>query len=217
MTNKINSKRFKKIAFAASLCLFILWGILGTGTSLAWFRDTSNELKNIFHVSDFDVQVFRRFEDGTWDNDEVEASTSLFNENALYEPGYVQTVVLKVKNNGDLPFNWETAVSVFDYTSGINFKGDSFDLQDFLKFGVVFADTEAELDALISTREKAIAASNEDLGTYSVNRPTLDAGEETFLALTVRMPEEVSNEANYVPPHQPEVILRVIVSATKTN
>ena len=213
MKNKFNSKRFKQIAFTLSLCLFILWGVLGTGASVAWFHDTSNDLKNIFHVADFDVQFFHRLENGNWD--EIESDTPLFDEKALYEPGYVQTVYLKVKNNGQVPINWETAVSVFDYTSGINSTGDSFDLQDYLKFGLIFADTEAELQSLLSTRQKAVAAANEPLGSYSVTKPSLQPNNEVFLALIVRMPEEITNEANYVPPHKPEVILRVIVSATQ--
>ena len=213
MKNKFNSKRFKQIAFTLSLCLCILWGALGTGASVAWFHDTSNDLKNIFHTADFDVQLFHRLENGNWD--EIKSDTPLFDENALYEPGYFQTVYLKVKNNGDLPFKWETAVSVFNYTSGINSDGGSFKLQDFLKFGLVFANTESELQALLSTRQQAVAASNEHLGDYSVIKPLLRPNEEAFLALIVRMPEEVTNEANYVPPHKPEVILRVIVSATQ--
>ena len=208
-----NKKRLKQIAFAASLCLFILWGVLGTGASLAWFHDTSNELKNIFHVADFEVKLFHRDENNDWI--EVESDTPLFDESALYEPGYVQTVFLKVKNNGDLPFEWQTAVTVFDYTSGINAMGDSFNLQDYLKFGLVIANTEEELESLVSTREKAIEASTENLGSYSTNEAILAPSEEIFLALIVRMPEEVTNEANYVPPHQPEVVLRVITSATQ--
>jgi len=209
------SNRFKQIAFTVSICLFVLWGILGTSTSIAWFSDTSEELKNVFHIADFDLQVFYRDENGNWD--ELRDNTELFDREALYEPGYVQTVYLKVKNNGSVPFLWNTMVSVYGYVEGINKYGDSFKLQEYLKFGVGIADTEAEMDKLVETREKAVSIANEDLGEYSTNQALLKKGEEAYITLVVRMPEEVTNVANYEPPHQPEVLLRVIVSATQQN
>ena len=40
-------KPFKKIALALSLCLILLWTVLGTGASLAWFTDTDEEVKKL--------------------------------------------------------------------------------------------------------------------------------------------------------------------------
>jgi predicted ribosomally synthesized peptide with SipW-like signal peptide len=132
--------------------LFVMWGVLGTGTTLAWFTDTSPVQKNIFHVAELDLDVSYRLSDGSYKT--VEMSTDVFNDHALYEPGYVQVVVLKIKNNGDVAFDYKTELTVTDYIPAINVFGDTFKLQDYLKFGFITADTEAELDALLSERSR---------------------------------------------------------------
>ena len=100
----------KKIALVLSLCALIAWGILGTGASLAWFKDTTPDINNIFHFADFDLVVSHQLTDGKWE--EIDEKTKLFDENALYEPGYVQVVYLRVENQGTVPFRFHTAVNV---------------------------------------------------------------------------------------------------------
>ena len=39
-----------KLALAFSVCLFILWGILGAGSTLSWFVDSAPGIKNNFIV-----------------------------------------------------------------------------------------------------------------------------------------------------------------------
>lgn len=209
------NRRFKQIALAVSLCMFILWGVLGTGASLAWFRDKDTELKNVFHFAEFDLQVFHLTEDNKWE--EVQQDTKLFDDEALYEPGYVQVIYLKVRNNGDVPFEWNTAVRPYSSTKGINVFGDSFDLKEYLEFGVVENDDFNALKESITPREKAVAYATEPLDLYSTTKATLYENSEKYLAIIVRMPEEVANVANYKHPHQPEIKLSVIVSATQIN
>ena len=97
-------KSYKRIAFALSLCLLVIWGILGTGTSLAWFTDTTPKIKNIFHFAEFDLEVSHLLDNGEWEI--VDEQTKIFDEEALYEPGYVQVVYLKVKNKGTRDFKF---------------------------------------------------------------------------------------------------------------
>ena len=121
-------KRLKKVALSVSLLLVVAWCVLGTGASLAWFTDTDEEVKNIFHFAEFDLEVSHRLEDGTWEK--VEQGTKLFDDEALYEPGYVQVVYLRIENKGEVPFDWKTAVTVTDYTEPTNIFGQKFHLQD---------------------------------------------------------------------------------------
>ncbi len=202
---------YKKIALALSLCALIIWAILGTGASLAWFADTSEEVTNIFHFADFDLEVSHRTDDGKWEP--IDGKTDVFDDNALYEPGYVQTVYLRVKNKGTRAFDFSTAVSVTDYTTATNLFGQHFFLQDYLKFGVAVADTEAEMEEAVANREVAKQLAVTNLKNYSTDVASLDAGATAYLALVVRMPEEVGNEANYRGDIVPQVELGIIVKA----
>lgn len=208
----LKKKPYKKIALALSLCFLIVWGVLGTGASLAWFTDTSNELNNIFHFGDFELKVSYRTEDGNWEI--VDSETKIFDENALYEPGYVQVVYLKVENLGDRPFTFHTAVNVNDCVIATNVFGQKFMLQDFLKFGVVSANTEAEMDNSVITRDKAELIANMPLHNYyETDTAVLDAKGTKYIALIVRMPEEVTDVANYRGEDIPKVELGITVKA----
>ena len=204
-------KPYKRIALALSLCAIILWGILGTGASLAWFTDTSEEVNNIFHIANFEVEVSHRTDDGKWEL--IDGRTDIFDDEALYEPGYVQVVYLKVENKGDRAFDFHTAVSVHGSTTATNVFGQKFWLHEHLKFGVAIADSESEMEELVSTREKANAIANMKLQNYSTEVAALEPGGVVYMALIVRMPEEVGNEANFRGDVVPKVELGIIVKA----
>lgn len=210
MENRRNKKVYKKLALALSLFLLILWGVLGTGASLAWFVDVSNEVTNIFHKADFDLIVRHRVAPDKWV--EVDANTAVFDDKALYEPGYVQVVYLEVENAGDVAFDFHTAVSVIRSTTATNKYGQLFWLHEYLRFGIAIADTEAEMDEAVSTRGKAVALSTMKLQNYATDVAALEPGDKAYLALVVRMPEEVGNEANYID-GTPLVELGLIVKA----
>jgi len=198
-----------------SLFLFGFWAFMGAGASLAWFTDTSNQVRNIFHIAEFDLVVSHRLEDGTFE--ELDGTQKVFDDEALYEPGYTQVVFLKVENRGTIPFDFKAAVNITDYTPAINVFGQSFNLQDHLKFGVLIADTEAELDTKLASRSLATAMANMPLNNYSTNVASIDAGGEQYIALIVRMPTEVGNEANYRGSVQPRVELGLICNATQQH
>ena len=205
--------KYKKIALALSLCLIIVWIALGTSASLAWFTDTSPTLRNIFHIQNFDLVVSHRLDDGTYE--ELDGQTQVFSDEALYEPGYVQVVYLKVENRGDGAFDYKTAVNVTGYTTATNVFGNTFNLQEYLKFGLVSADTESELQAKLAERELAKEKSVMPLNDYSTDISRLGAGETDYMALIVRMPEEVGNETNYRLDTIPKVELGIIVTANQ--
>lgn len=208
----LKSKRpYKKIALALSLCALIAWALLGTGTSLAWFADTSDDVNNIFHFADFEVELSHRLTDGSWEK--VGSQTKLFDEKALYEPGYVQIVYLKVENKGSRAFQFKTAVNVVGYTLGTNVYNEEFNLKDHLKFGLVTAKTEKEMKNSIPNRESAKQLAREKLKDYATDMAVLDGKDTAFIALIVRMPEQVGNVANYRGETAPEVKLGIIVTA----
>ncbi len=208
MENRI---KFKKISFVLSVFAIIIWLLLGTNASVAWFSDTSNEVSNIFNVADFKLVVSYKNDNNQWE--EIDATTKVFSDEALYEPGYVQVVPLKIENKGSVPFNFKTSVIINDYRSATNVYNETFKLQDYLKFGVVFAKTEAELSELIGNRDLAEQNAQEPLETYHSNYLPLEAGGKYYGALIVRMPKEVSNVANYDVLGPPKVELGIVVKA----
>ena len=206
-------KTYKKIAFSLSLVLIAIWGILGTGISLAWFSDTDEEVKNVFHFAEFDLEVSHQLENGDWEK--VEQNTKIFDDEALYEPGYTQVVYLKIENKGTVPFDFKTAVSVADYTLATNVFGQSFQLQDHLRFGLTTADTETQLHEKVATRNQAKELAVMPLSNYSTETASLGAKATIYMALVVRMPEDVDNIANYRGDVIPRVELGLIVTATQ--
>lgn len=208
----VKKKPYKRIALALSLCAIIIWAILGTGASLAWFTDTSEEVTNIFHVADFDLVVSHRLTDGTWEK--VDSQTKVFNEEALYEPGYVQVVYLKVENKGSVPFQFYTAVNVNGATVATNVFGQQFMLQDYLKFGMTTADSEDEMKSSIPDRTAAVNVADMPLHNYyETGAFELAPNATKYIALIVRMPEEVDNISNYRGETVPKVELGVTVKA----
>ena len=83
MKPKHKKTPYKRIALALSLCALIIWGILGTGASLAWFTDTSPEINNIFHFADFELEVSHRLTDGKWES--IDGKTDVFDDEGLID------------------------------------------------------------------------------------------------------------------------------------
>ena len=216
-----NKATYKKIALALSSCAIIIWAFLGTGASLAWFTDSSSEINNIFHFAEFELKVSYYDENDDWAK--IEADTKVFNEEALYEPGYVEVVYLKVENLGTVPFEFFTAVNVNDCRVAKNVFDEEFLLQDYLKFGVITGLSREEVESRALDREVAKENStilledvaNMPLHNYYTDTMTLqpDTSKAYYLAIIVRMPEQVGNDANYRGSDIPTVELGVTVKA----
>ena len=211
MKPQAKKRIYKQIALALSLCALIVWCILGTGASLAWFTDTSPEINNIFHFAEFELVVSHRLTDGKWE--EVDSQTKIFDEEALYEPGYVQVVYLKVENKGTIPFEFYTAVNVNGCIEATNVFGQRFMLQDYLKFGITTADSEDAMKNSVPDRDAAVELANMPLHNYDTDFAVLAPGQTAYIALIVRMPEDVNNVANYRGDTVPKAELGITVKA----
>ncbi len=214
MEPKEKKTPYKRIALALSLLALVVWGVLGAGTSLAWFTDSSPEVNNIFHFADFKLQVSHRLTDGSWEK--VDSVTKIFNDEDIYEPGHIQVAYLKVENIGTRDFKFNTAVNVNGYTLATNVFGTQFSLQDYLKFGLITSDNEEEMKNRVPDRETAREIANKPLNNYSSEAKVLGVGKTAYVTLIVRMPEEVNNIANYRGDTKPEVELGIIVKAEQT-
>ena len=216
----MKKRKWSKVALALSACLFVLWWALGTGATLAWFSDTDT-VRNEFQVGLLKMDVSYR-NDVVTDYTPLYGTTRAFNDEALYEPGYTQVVYLKMNNMGNVPFNYKIAVTVADFDNGENAWGEDIYLPDYLRYGIVFGQTEAEVQQQVKNRLTAQTQAPDNwgaLGTWSEISPyTYDVGEDPhYAALIVYMPEEVGNAANYRGFNAPQVKLGIKVFAQQAD
>ena len=213
-------KKWRKAALALSACLFVLWWALGTGATLAWFSDVET-VRNEFRIGLLDLDVSYK-NDIITEYTPLKGATEVFYDEALYEPGYTQVVYLKIENNGDVDFNYKVSVTVEDFTNGKNAWGEEIYLPNYLRYGVVFAESETELQEMVRDRLNTRTYAINDwrmLDTLSEISPYIfEAGENPhYAALIIYMPEEVGNAANYRGFVEPRVELGITVFAQQSN
>ena len=203
-------KRITKSALALSILLMIVWMLLGTTSTIAWFSD-SDTIVNTLQFGNLQVELYHKV--GS-EYQLVTAETKLFDDEALYEPGYTQVIYLKVKNVGDVPFDYKLSVVPSEAVLGKNLFGESIYLPDHLKFGIVVKDTEEAVLAATQNRTDARSFADTQLNNYDEVQTDLAVDAAQFIALVVCMPEEVGNEANFRGT-QASVDLGVNVKATQ--
>lgn len=212
----MKKKMVTKTAIAISAILMVVWAILGAGTSIAWFKDESPTVKNVFDIGELDLLLSHKVGN---DYVEVKEDTKVFDEEAIYEPGYVQVVYLKIENSGDVDFDYKLSV-VPDLQTLVmpkNVYGYEIYLPQYLEFGVIIEEDEAELQQQVADRGVAEQKATSALSTYNSVPDTLEAGETHYAAVILRMPKEVGNAANYRGDTPPSVELGVTVKATQVG
>lgn len=201
-------KGLRKSGVLASLTLFALLIFMGHSATTAWLTYTTPADRNTFQVGQMDL--FVEYRNDTMANyKDLTDSSEVFNDKALYEPGYTQVVYLRITNRGDIPFKYKVSARAHKATDSTNVYGDPLHLPDYLSFGLVFAKTEDELIKDISPRAAA-----RKYATYSVKNDwdtfykireesILYNGDVEYAALIVWMPEETDNKANYQTGYDP--------------
>lgn len=213
----MNSKSFNKKALSLSVALLVLWALLGTGATIAWFTDTTPVAKNSFAIGELNLDVSYK-NDEVPDYTPVDPETPIFNDKALYEPGYTQVVYLKIENNGEIDFDYKVSVDMRSYADSINVYGTTLHLPAYLRFGVLFGASEAELNRELARVEATEWMDNYRLNQYSEVDITVPVGGTRYAALVVYMPEEIGNEANYrLGENPPEVELGITVFAQQAG
>ena len=190
-----NSKSTKRALLTSALALLMCVAML-VGATFAWFTDTASTGVNKIVSGNLDVKLMYSTDMQTWK--EATDQTKLFDDNALWEPGYTQVVYLKIVNAGKLALKYEAGFSK-NYTSnrGKNVNGDWYRVDNYLKIGTVETDTKFENREAVWS---AIAATEKTLAKDVMLTDgwiTLNAGEESEpFAVAIYMPTSVGNEAN---------------------
>lgn len=206
-----------KRALLTSVLALVLSLAMLAGTTFAWFTDTASTGVNRIVSGNLDVglEYWGGAESG-WLT--AENSKDLFDENALWEPGYTQIVYLKVKNNGNLALTYAMQITPVHETVGVNVDGEEFKLSDYIKFGWTAFTVDGNGAPVALGREAAQTGVGDgaQLGT-TLHRQAelpLEASAEELVALVAWMPEDVGNEANYSTV-QPTIELSLKVLATQ--
>lgn len=209
-----------KRALLTSVLALVLSLAMLAGSTFAWFTDTASTGVNRIVSGNLDVglKYWGVGEDGqkTWLT--AENSEKLFDENALWEPGYTQIVYLKVKNNGNLALTYAMQITPVHETVGVNVDGEEFKLSDYIKFGWTAFTVDGDGAPVALDREAAQTGVGDgaQLGTtlHRQAAEPMEAGAEELVALVAWMPENVGNEANYSTV-QPTIELSLKVLATQ--
>ena len=214
----MNNKKATKRALLTSVMALVMCVVMLVGTTFAWFTDTASTGVNKIQSGNLDVKLMYSTDMQTWK--EATDQTKLFDDNALWEPGYTQVVYLKVVNAGNLALKYEAGFSK-NYTSnrGKNVNGDWYRVDNYLKIGTAETTTKFE------NREdvwSAIAATEKTLAKDIMLTDgwiTLKAGESSKpFAVAIYMPTSVGNEAN-ASRHRPSSVsgLGIEVRATQAT
>ena len=209
-----------KRALLTSVLALVLSLAMLAGSTFAWFTDTASTGVNRIVSGNLDVglQYWGVGENGQKKWLTAENSEDLFDENALWEPGYTQIVYLKVKNDGNLALTYAMQITPVHETVGVNVDGEEFKLSDYIKFGwtTFTADENGTPVALDREAAQTGVGDGTQLGT-TLHRQAelpLEADAEELVALVAWMPENVGNEANYSTV-QPTIELSLKVLATQ--
>lgn len=209
-----------KRALLTSVLALVLSLAMLAGSTFAWFTDTASTGVNRIVSGNLDVglQYWGVDENGqkTWLT--AENSKELFDENALWEPGYTQIVYLKVENNGNLALTYAMQITPVHETVGVNVDGEEFKLSDYIKFGWTTFTVDGDGAPVALDREAAQTGvgGGAQLGTtlHRQAAEPMKASAEELVALVAWMPENVGNEANYSTV-QPTIELSLKVLATQ--
>ena len=196
MTTKKTSRR----ALLTSVMALVMCLVMLVGTTFAWFTDSVTSGVNTIKSGNLDVKL--TYTKGT-ETGEVTKDTHLFNDAALWEPGHVEYVVLKIRNAGNLALKYKLGINIASETGSTNVFNKPFKLSDYIEFAVIDGDkSNLGRDDLVAA---ATAAGNHVLNVGYTNEDHLLAGatgSEKTVTLVVWMPKSVGNEANAISPEK---------------
>ena len=220
MTNKKSTKR---ALLMSALSLFLCIAMLA-GTTFAWFTDSVSSKNNIITAGNLDIELeYKNVKGGELAKEwmTVKDASDVFDPKALWEPGRVEVVYLKVSNLGTLDLKYQLSVNVYDEVVGKTEDGEDVRLSDHLVFKVVEMPdalatyTDREAVEVAAGTEKGLKDYNGKTTPLSAKSEDPAVNDEDYVALIVYMPENVGNEANYRGDVIPKIELGINLFATQ--
>ena len=215
----MNNKRATKRALLTSVMALVMCVVMLVGTTFAWFTDTASTGVNKIQAGNLDIELAYKNSTTGGEFKEANKEIPVFDNNALWEPGHVEYVVLKVSNAGNLALKYKLGINIAGETGSTNVFDKPFKLSDYIKFAVIDGDQSA-----LNRDDLVAAATDSELikdGYTSVETPlyptgTEDKDTEKTVTLVVWMPTTVGNEANHkTGAAAPTIDLGISVAATQ--
>ena len=210
-----NSKSTKRALLTSALALLMCVTML-VGATFAWFTDTASTGVNKIQAGNLDIELAYKNSTTGGEFKKADKSTLVFDEGALWEPGHVEYVVLKVSNAGSLALKYKLGINIANEVGSTNVYGNAFNLSDYIRFAVLDGDQSGlDRDNLVTaaTDSKLIkegyTAENHLMATGTDNS-------QKVVTLVVWMPTTVGNEANHLTGKSaPSIDLGISVVATQ--
>ena len=210
------TRRTKLLVVALALCFTTM-----IGSTFAWFTDTVTSSANTIEAGNLDMKVsYKPYGEtnATWT--EVKEDTKVFNDDALYEPGYTEAVWLKIENAGNLAFRYQTALNILQETKGKNQAGESFALSNYLVVKATNVPDPIGWESFYTTRDSLNSFAfkeiplNADSLVMTSNSVMTNGAEAQYVLIVLQMPTTVGNEANHNG-KAPSIKLGLNVTATQ--
>ena len=221
----MNNKRATKRALLTSVTALVMCVVMLAGTTFAWFTDTASTGVNKIQAGNLDIELAyknaKTMKESATDSkfETVTTDTKVFDESALWEPGHVEFVVLKISNAGTLALKYKLGINIANETGSKSVVDNKdFNLSDYIKFAVIDNDQSAlDRDALVAVAEQSESAAALKAGYTAENHLLAGATDsEKIVTLVVWMPTDVGNEANHAKDADvPTIELGINVVATQ--
>ena len=193
-----NSKSTKRALLTSALALLMCVAML-VGATFAWFTDTASTGVNKIQAGNLDIELAYKNSTTGGEFKEANKETPVFDNNALWEPGHVEYVVLKVSNAGSLALKYKLGINIANEVGSTNVYNKEFKLSDYIRFAVLDGDkTEGSVD-----RDALVAAATDSKlikEGYTAENHLMATGTDNsqkVVTLVVWMPTTVGNEANH--------------------
>ena len=208
-----NSKSTKRALLTSVLALLMCVTML-VGATFAWFTDTASTGVNKIQAGNLDLELAYKNNTTNGEFQTANKETLVFDKDALWEPGHVEYVVLKVSNAGSLALKYKLGINIANEVGSTNVYDNPFNLSDYIRFAVLDGDRtvdSVDRDALV-----AAATDSKLIKEGYTAEDNMTAGAEKIVTLVVWMPTTVGNEANHkTGVTAPSIDLGITVVATQ--
>ena len=211
----------KKSALLLSFTSLLLCFAMLAGSTFAWFTDTATTGVNKIQAGNLDIELAYKNSTTGGEFKEANKETPVFDNNAQWEPGHVEYVVLRVSNEGNLALKYKLGINIANEVGSINVDNNAFKLSDHINFAVIDGDQSTlGRDDLVAaaTDSKPIKAGYTGAETPLYPKGDDNQPSEKIVTLVVWMPKTVDNKANHKAGEPaPFVELGINVVATQLN